>query len=79
MKSAMFSHNISNWIRILSESGAEYDMVQNITEQTTENAGGYQDAAGLTDNTRLLRNIESIDGDPSIPIAASNKLLGQGH
>ena len=27
MKSVTFSQNISNWIRILSERGAEYDMV----------------------------------------------------
>ena len=32
MKSVMFSHKISNWIRILSESGAEYDMVYEMIE-----------------------------------------------
>jgi tRNA U34 2-thiouridine synthase MnmA/TrmU len=41
MKSVTFSHKISNWIRILSERGGEYDMV--VRMRRRQNAQSCQD------------------------------------
>jgi hypothetical protein len=68
MKSAMFSHNISNWIRILSESGAEYDMVYS-------QAGSYQDVAGLTIIQSCCVILSRLMREPSIPTVHQTSCL----